>query len=110
MTFTDNVLVLKSTTKEVEFPIDEKATFTFTNIDDGSGLKLQKSGNIVFSIGQGLDITGLASGEVVYVYDLSGQAVARAKASANGQVSINFGNRQGTYIVKTSNKSLKINF
>lgn len=110
VTFTDNAVVLKGSATSVEFPIDQKATFTFTNIGSTGISKPQTVNNITFVIGQELEIMGLAAGETVYVYDIKGQAVARAKASSNGQASINLGNKKGTLIVRTSDKSIKINF
>lgn len=108
VTFSDDAVVVAGSTTTVEYPMDEKATFTFTHSTGIKALTDGQRGGLTVAVSDALYIGGLAAGEKVSVYNTAGQALASAKASATGSVKIDTDALHGVVIVKTTAKAIKI--
>lgn len=108
VTFNDESVVVTSTSTTVEYPIDEKATFTFTHSTGIEAITNQPQGGLTVVLDGALSIYGLGSGETVTVYNIAGQALATAKASSAGSVRMDTATLRGVLIVKTAHKTMKI--
>lgn len=106
ITYSNDLLKISTASQSAEFSVMDITDFCFKDTaTDILGISIPKAG-----LHEGLlFLSGLTAGALVEVRSLAAHLVLQAKASEDGQITIDMGNlSKGVYIVRTGNYSFKI--
>lgn len=110
VTITATNLAITTANDTLYYPLTQYRKFELTDnettaISTPTG---SNGNNIVVKMGQGtLLFEGLKPGSGVAVYNVGGSLTGSAKASSNGNATLNLNGQKGIIIVKTNNKTFK---
>ena len=106
-----DILVLKTSSATVEFPIAELKRLYFSD-DIVTGVGAANAGitsEIIRATRNGAELSGFAAGTPVTVYNLSGKSLRQLNVEQDGTLTVNLSTLpQGTYIIKAKKSTLKI--
>ena len=110
ITYTDNVLVLKTTNTEVQYPLESLLKITFNDAETAVKpvLKAGKTPALVLD-SYAVYISGAKAGVEVTVYGADGKSVNSCKTNQDGNVSFSIADlTDGVYVIKSENLSIKV--
>lgn len=110
VTITATNLAITTANDTLYYPLTQYRKFELTdNETTAISTPTESNGsNIVVKMGQGtLLFEGLKPGSGVAVYNVGGSLTGSAKASSNGNATLNLNGQKGIIIVKTNNKTFK---
>ena len=108
-TFSNNMLVIKTSTATVEYPLAEVQRYTYEGVETGIESIDSDNGVLVKQEKNKLSLRNLKAGEEVRLYSSSGSLLQIVKSNGTEPVVISLSSRpQGVYIVKSGNETIKL--
>ena len=108
-TFSNNMLVIKTSTATVEYPLAEVQRYTYEGVETGIESIDSDNGVLVKQEKNKLSLRNLKAGEEVLLYSSSGSLLQIVKSNGTEPVVISLSSRpQGVYIVKSGNETIKL--
>ncbi len=108
-TFSNNMLVIKTSTATVEYPLAEVQRYTYEGVETGIESIDSDNGVLVKQEKNKLSLANLKAGAEVRLYNSSGSLLQIVKSNGTEPVVISLSSRpQGVYIVKSGNETIKL--
>ena len=108
-TFSNNMLVIKTSTATVEYPLAEVQRYTYEGVETGIESIDSDNGVLVKQEKNKLSLANLKAGAEVRLYNSSGSLLQIVKSNGTEPVVIPLSSRpQGVYIVKSGNETIKL--
>ena len=108
-TFSNNMLVIKTSTATVEYPLAEVQRYTYEGVETGIESIDSDYGVLVKQEKNKLSLANLKAGAEVRLYNSSGSLLQIVKSNGTEPVVISLSSRpQGVYIVKSGNEIIKL--
>ena len=108
-TFSNNMLVIKTSTATVEYPLAEVQRYTYEGVETGIESIDSDNGVLVKQEKNKLSLANLKAGAEVRLYNSSGSLLQIVKSNGTDPVVISLSSRpQGVYIVKSGNETIKL--
>ena len=108
-TFSNNMLVIKTSTATVEYPLAEVQRYTYEGVETGIESIDSDNGVLVKQEKNKLSLANLKAGAEVRLYNSSGSLLQIVKSNGTEPVVISLSSRpQGVYIVKSGNEAIKL--
>ena len=108
-TFSNGMLIIKTTSTTIEYPLADVLRYTYEGFN--TGIDSYESGNnvVVRQEGDKLSLINVKAGEEVYLYGASGHLLQIQKSNGTEPVVISLSARpQGVYIVKSGKETIKL--
>ncbi len=108
-TFSDNKLVIKTSSATIEYPLADIQRYTYEGVETGIESIESDNSMLVKQEKDKLSLRNLKAGEEVYLYNASGRLLDILKSNGTDAVTISIASRpQGMYIVKCGNETIKL--
>ena len=108
-TFSNNMLVIKTSTASVEYPLAEVQRYTYEGVETGIESIDSDNGVLVKQEKNKLSLANLKAGAEVRLYNSSGSLLQIVKSNGTEPVVISLSSRpQGVYIVKSGKETIKL--
>ena len=108
-TFSDNKLVIKTSSATVEYPLADILRYTYEGVETGIETIESENSVVVRQEPDKLQLTNLKSDTEVYLYNASGRLLDILKSNGTDAVTISIASRpQGMYIVKCGSETIKL--
>ena len=108
-TFSDNKLVIKTSSATIEYPLADIQRYTYEGIETGIESIESDNSMLVKQEKDKLSLRNLKAGEEVRLYSSSGSLLQIVKSNGTEPVVISLSSRpQGVYIVKSGNETIKL--
>jgi len=108
-TFSDNKLVIKTSSATIEYPLADIQRYTYEGVETGIESIDSDNGVLVKQEKNKLSLANLKAGAEVRLYNSSGSLLKIVKSNGTEPVVISLSSRpQGVYIVKSGNETIKL--
>ena len=108
-TFSDNKLVIKTSSATIEYPLADIQRYTYEGVETGIESIESDNSMLVKQEKDKLSLRNLKAGEEVRLYSSSGSLLQIVKSNGTEPVVISLSSRpQGVYIVKSGNETIKL--
>lgn len=108
-TFSDNKLVIKTSSATVEYPLADIQRYTYEGVETGIESIDSDNSVLVKQEKNKLLLANLKAGAEVRLYNSSGSLLQIVKSNGTDPVVISLSSRpQGVYIVKSGNETIKL--
>ena len=108
-TFSDNKLVIKTSSATIEYPLADIQRYTYEGVETGIESIESDNSVLVKQEKDKLSLRNLKAGEEVRLYNASGRLLDILKSNGTDAVIISIASRpQGMYIVKCGSETIKL--
>lgn len=108
-TFSDNKLVIKTSSATIEYPLADIQRYTYEGVETGIENIESDNSVLVKQEDNKLSLDNLTAGTEVRLYNSSGRLLDILKSNGTDAVTISIASRpQGMYIVKCGNETIKL--
>ena len=108
-TFSDNKLVIKTSSATIEYPLADIQRYTYEGVETGIESIESDNSMLVKQEKDKLSLRNLKAGEEVRLYSASGHLLQVLKSKGSEPVVISISSRpQGVYIVKSGKETIKL--
>lgn len=108
-TFSNNMLVIKTSSATIEYPLADIQRYTYEGVETGIESIESDNSMLVKQEKDKLSLRNLKAGEEVRLYSSSGSLLQIVKSNGTEPVVISLSSRpQGVYIVKSGNETIKL--
>ena len=108
-TFSNNMLVIKTSSTTVEYPLADVLRYTYEGVETGIESIESDNSMLVKQEKDKLSLRNLKAGEEVRLYNASGRLLDILKSNGTDAVIISIASRpQGMYIVKCGSETIKL--
>ena len=107
-TFRNNMLVIKTSTATVEYPLADVLRYTYEGVETGIE-SIESENSVLYKQERDkLSLSNLKKGTVVYLYNANGNLLDIQKSDGN-TITVSIASRpKGVYIVKCANETIKL--
>ena len=108
-TFSDNKLVIKTSSATIEYPLADIQRYTYEGVETGIESIESDNSMLVKQEKDKLSLANLKAGAEVRLYNSSGSLLQIVKSNGTEPVVISLSSRpQGVYIVKSGKETIKL--
>lgn len=108
-TFSNNMLVIKTNSATIEYPLADIQRYTYEGVETGIESIESDNSMLVKQEKDKLSLRNLKAGEEVRLYNSSGRLLQVVKSNGTEPVIISLSSRpQGVYIVKSGKETIKL--